>query len=281
MTKNKIRLIIFFVLFSFSFSEIELKIAVSNFVYNNYYSWLKENNYKEIDSFNSKYSNRQTVELIILMKALKKANPNYSFKFLKFPNYARAMYEVKAGNADLMSETIWDEEINNDFYATEEIIDKNVFEKGIYICSKNKENIKIKNLEDLKKYNCIIMKDSSMDLKIIQELSLKNTYNISKKENLFYMIKNQRGDYTFLEFTNNKDMENLYLNMSLIPIEGIKIKIKNSKHFVVSKNIKNSKKVFNDLEKGIEILKSEGIIKKAYEKSGFLNKTVDNWKILN
>lgn len=115
----------------------------------------------------------------------------------------------------------------------------------------------------------------------MEDLKLKKLINTTKWKFIVRMVDAKRGDFLLAPFQSTKDLSFVTEGVKLVPIQNLKVGLNGSRHFGISKNYKNSKEIFEALNKGIKILRKEGIIKKAYEQSGFFNENVKHWKKLN
>jgi len=115
----------------------------------------------------------------------------------------------------------------------------------------------------------------------LENLKLKKLINTTKWKFIVRMVSIKRGDFLLASFQNTEDLSFFSEGIKLVPIQGLKVGLQGSRHFAISKNYPKSKELFKALNKGMKILRKEGIIKKAYEQSGFFNEKVKNWKKLN
>lgn len=95
------------------------------------------------------------------------------------------------------------------------------------------------------------------------------------------MVRNvdqKRSDFLLAPFQPTKDMLLSVGDTLLKPIPGMKVGLVGSRHFAVSKHHPLGKAIFEALTKGLRILRSNGIIEKAYRESGFFNQTAMGWK---
>jgi hypothetical protein len=98
---------------------------------------------------------------------------------------------------------------------------------------------------------------------------------------MFKMLKTGRVDYLFLYFSKREDLVSSIPGYDVVPVEGMKLVLYGTRHFIVSKKHKDSQKIALAMERGIKILKQQGAIKKAMIDSGFINPQVERWKAIN
>ncbi len=88
-------------------------------------------------------------------------------------------------------------------------------------------------------------------------------------------------DTMLAPFTKNFPFSYQGSDYTIVAFEGVKVALNDSRHFVVSRNHPHGKETFEALQRGIKILRKQGIIKKAYQQSGFFNEKVKGWHIIN
>jgi hypothetical protein len=112
-------------------------------------------------------------------------------------------------------------------------------------------------------------------------MELKGLMNVSKWILMPRIVKANRADFTLAPFQETKDLSLKSESIKLMPIKNVKVALRGSRHYLVSKRYNESKNLFKALQKGITILKEKGIFKKAYREFGFINEKTKNWKVIN
>jgi hypothetical protein len=277
--------ILFFVLsFSNVHSENLLPMSVLSRDITNYQNFLIEQNKSvlEIDSLESQYSNRNIACIVIIMQALHKGGYPAKLSIIKAPNYARELSMVKNGHSVIMHQDTWNTAFdNNSVYKSSEIIPRGKFVKGFYVKESDKKMYGVRNLEDLKPFTSVSNSRWEVDWATLEKIGLRNLYTTAKKEYMIKMVLFRDIDFTLQEFTSSKDLSYETENGKLIPVPGIKIALEGSRHFMVSKKHPNGNEVFQALEKGIKILRSEGTIDRYLTEAGFYREQVAEWKTIN
>ncbi len=82
-------------------------------------------------------------------------------------------------------------------------------------------------------------------------------------------------------FQPTRDLALSALGIRLVPIQGIKVGLKGSRHVAISRKHALGKKAFDSLNKGLKVLRRKGVILKGYKDAGFFNEHVVRWKQLN
>ena len=259
-------------------SARETIIATNNLIYDSFVQWTKLKPCEQISNFNSPYANRGTVELIIICQALDVAGYKTQLKLQKYPNYERALVQAKSGKVHLSAETLWEEDIEDEyFYKTPAIIQNGEFEKGVYTLAKNVDVLAVKSLAELQAFSAVMPKIWKTDWQTLQAMTIK-TSSAPNKVNMFRMIEAQRVDFTLLEFSHAQDMSNEFVGIRLIPVPYLKVGLQGARYFVVSKQSTDAKVLYEALNRGVLHLRTTGVITKALTQSGFINERVRNWQ---
>lgn len=282
ITSLSITLLISFFSFSFSVKALtgETIISANDLIYESFNQWVKITPCEKISNFNSPYANRGTIELVIICQALDVAGYKTTLKLQKYPNYKRALIQAKYGVVNMPAETLWESDIDEDyFYKTSPIIKNGEFEKGIYTLPTNKKVLDVFFMNDLMALTAVIPQIWTVDWQTLQSMNIKVS-SASNKLNLFKVLQKKHADFTLLEFSSVDDMSSEFGGIKLIPVPYIKVALNGSRSFVVSKNAPNAEALYKALNQGINQLRKKGVITKALEESGFINERVKYWKKL-
>lgn len=264
------------------YSENELPMSVISRNITAYNNFLKEKNKSvlEIDNLESDYSNRNIACMVIIMQALNKGGYPAKLLTVDAPNYGREIAMTKEGQTVIMHQDAWDTSFDDSVYKSSEIIPKGKFVKGLYVSESDKKMFKVRNLEDLRKFTSVSNPAWDIDWKTLEKIGLKQLHKVSKKEFMMNQVLFRGVDFTIQEFANTNDLSYQLDKGKLIPIPGIKIALDGSRHFMISKKHINGKKVFEALEKGLNLLRQEGIIDKFLTEAGFYREEVTDWKTI-
>ena len=88
-------------------------------------------------------------------------------------------------------------------------------------------------------------------------------------------------DAMLAPFNSSSPFEYKENKYHIVAIDGIKVSLNDSRHFLVSKKHPRGKETFEALQKGLKILKDKNAFTKAYKDIGFINSEVNHWKVLN
>lgn len=238
----------------------------------------------EITNFEAEHSQRDVVEFILVQKALALGGANLTFSFITGNYDSRNPKLLKNGLLLINFDTMWlshAQQFSEDVYISDPIIHKGEYLAGVYTSLEHKNKLNIKNLSDFQNITAISNKNWPVDW---QTLSQLNLYSLTHEEEWLSMAKLVTMgwvDIMLAPFTKSNDFSYQGDNYHIVAIEGIKIALNDSRHFIVSKKHPQGEETFNALQKGLKILRKQGLIRKAYQQSGFFNEKTEDWLIIN
>ncbi len=241
----------------------------------------KQRSADEVVELRSENSTRGVAALVIIKQALHAGGLPVEFQFIEVPNAARERIMVQSGAAVISGEDLFSIAFADDVFMSSPVIPKGSFLKGVYCRSNNKDLLKISNLSELRNFTAVSYSEWKVDWLTLQGLGLKGLRDVSKHQTMFKLIQYRDIDFTLYEFPARGDLTQVVDGIELVPVPNVKVALKDSRHFMVSKLHPDGPRVFEALEKGLAILHEKGIIEQYFTDVGFYNPIVDGWKVLN
>ncbi|SDL32857.1 hypothetical protein SAMN05660337_2660 [Maridesulfovibrio ferrireducens] len=233
-----------------------------------------------ITDYDSPYSSRPVISLLLLRQALHLGGLNANFFFISCPNPGRSLAEVKRGRAVVYSCDIWEQRFDSSVYKTSPVVRKGKFQKGLYV-KKNSPLLKnATSLELLKKHVPLVGNTWITDIGVLKKAGFKTIQTAPRYDLLFKMMNKNRADFALLEFPRTNNLIIQSKNGDLYPIPNTKMIFPYSRHFMVSKKNPQGKQVYEALEKGLKILRKNGTIERALRQSGVINDKVKDWTVI-
>lgn len=199
-------------------------------------------------------------------------------------SYDRVLLRLRAGHAAIFSNGIWREDIpvgDPQLSVSSPLFEYGEMEVGIYMSPNNPNLHTTKSLNDVKKLSAVSSKQWRPDWIALQQLGLDRLYDNVYWESMLKMVRSQRVDFMLIGFSNREDLSYKAVGITLKPVPGLKVKLAGSRGWVISKTNQCGVDVYQALEKGLEILRKSGEIKRAYREAGVINEAVENWLVLN
>ncbi|UTJ05278.1 hypothetical protein [Arcobacter roscoffensis] len=276
---------LFFTISNINASNITLDMLIEENVLKDYKNFTEDKNPLKIKNFSHTSSRRSVVEIVLFQQALYLGgNYKVNLNFIKSPTYLRELQQLKQGKAITTATSIWShdlKELKKHVYISKALIRNNEFEAGLYTISSNKKALSAKSLKDIQSLKAVSNKYWIPDWKTLYKLKPKKLIHVIKWKYMTRMVSIQRADFLLAPFQSKEDLSFQTENIVFVPIPNLKVGLEGTRHFAISKAHPKAKEIFKALNKGIEILRKEGLITKAYKQSGFFNKKVHNWKKLN
>lgn len=234
-----------------------------------------------IEDFSGEKSRRDVVEVILIQQALHLGGYGRPIKLRREKFYNRVITLLKLGEAATGASTIWNIDADNTlFYISEPIIRKGEFVAGLYTNQEKAKNF-IPTTENILSLKAVSNELWQVDWLALKALGIDKLYSSSEWPSMVRMVWFGRVDVTLAPFQSNKDMSITIDEMTLLPLDGIKVALPGTRHWLVSKVHPHGKELFAALSKGIKVLRSRGTIEKAYSESGFFDRRVKSWQLIS
>lgn len=241
-----------------------------------YHAFVSENggNPLTIDNFVSSYSNRVIVDMVLLQQAIQLGGMDVQLDFYGLPNPVRAQADVKEGKAVALAFETWADDFDDTVYMSDVIIDDGDFWKVVVVRFDKRDLLKkVKNIDDWKDLTAITGHKWQIDQKTLEDIGVKKIYLAYRYDLQLLMLQEGRVDLGLYEYSSI--MKNMPENLMVVP--DIKVGLRGTRHFMVSKLHPIGHSVFKALQNGIGILKERGVFRKAYSECGFFAGDIKSW----
>lgn len=267
---------------SFASSE-DVLIYIQSDVYTDYQNFVKDRDISTITHFSGESSTRDVVDMVIAIQALKLGGFSHKINFATGKVNFRNTKMLQNGELLISFDSYWSKDaqvLAEKIYISQPVIRKGEYIAGIYTSPYNAKVLKINSLKDLKELTAISTPKWITDWQTLQSLSLKKLVREDSWLSMARMVNIQWIDFMLMPFNATEDQSFIMDRIHLVPVKGVAIVLRDSRHFVISKAHPLGKEAFIAIEKGLEILRKRGTISRAYTEAGFF---VDRsqYKILN
>lgn len=199
-------------------------------------------------------------------------------------SYDRLVLRLRSGHAAIFSNGIWREDFFvNDLQlkVSSPLLRYGEVEAGLYMSPQNAKLHSTKTLEDVRKLTAVSNKQWRPDWNALEQLDLAGLYNNVYWESMVRMVRSQRVDFMLSGFSSNSDLSYQAMGVTLLPVEGIKVKLAGSRGWVISLTNAQGPEAYKAIERGLVILREQGVIARAYRAAGVINDSVADWRVLN
>jgi len=247
-------------------------IYIRDDVYIDYLQFLGGKKVININNFSGKSIRRDVVDMIIAQQALKLGGFEYEFSYAPGKVNFRNTKMLQNGQLLISFDSYWHQDaiaLADKVYISAPVIRVGEYVAGIYTSPKNKKVLTIKNKDDLRELTAVSTPKWRTDWQTLQALPLKDLIREDSWLSMARMVNIQWVDFLLMPFNSTIDQSFTMEKVHLVPVKGIGIILKDSRHFVISKTHPKGQAAINAINKGLKILRQRGAIESAYQQAGF------------
>lgn len=265
-------------------AETPARIGVLPDIQADYQLFLGERSPITVGYYGGPHARRDVIDLILMQQALKLGGFTQPLDFVTEENYFRSIRNVLDGKTLSISGTIWYRDLESQqdkLHITPPLVADGQFIVGFYTSPNNQKAQTSKNLTQLTQLKVVSSRQWKPDLDTLESMGFNKIMYTPNWVNMARMINAGRVDLTLSPFAMNPDQEILVDGIRLTPIKGVKVAIRGSRHWPVSKRHPLGDTFYQALSRGISQLRAEGTIERAYRECGFFHPELANWQLLN
>lgn len=240
--------------------------------------------FTNVTDFSHPDCQRDIVEFILVQVALEKAGFPHKFKFLPGNVDARNLRLLQNGLLLISFDSLWLSQtayFADDVFVSEPIIRRGEYLAGVFVAAKNVTNYKVKNLQHLRQLSFVSSKDWYVDWKTLSRISPAGLTHEVDWISMAKLVDKGWVDAMLISFKGSYPFRYRGSDYDLVALEGIKVALDDSRHFVISKKHPKGQETFDALQLGLQLLRKEGIINNAYRQCGFFNDEISDWTLIN
>ncbi len=276
-------LLLIFISFCTYARSNSILIYIRDDVYLDYQQFLSGRDVHTITNFSGNKIRRDVVDMIIAQQALKLGGFNYPFSYAPGKVNYRNTKMLQSGKLLISFDSYWSRDaqpLSSTVYISDELIRNGEYIAGIYTSPNNTQTLSITELSDLKALTAVSTSLWRTDWQTLQKLPLRKLVREDSWLSMVRMVDMQWIDFILMPFNSTPDQSFTIDKVHLVPVKNIGVLLKDSRHFVISKEHPKGEEASMAINKGLKILRSRGTIVKAYTEAGFfvdLNKV----KVIN
>jgi hypothetical protein len=247
-------------------------IYIRDDVYEDYLKFVAGRDIINIDNFSGKNIRRDVVDMILAQQALKIGGFDYNFNYAPGKVNFRNTKMLENGELLISFDSYWQQDaipLADSVYITAAVIRNGEYVAGIYTSPKNSKTLAISKLSDLNGLSAVSTSKWRTDWQTLQNLPLQKLIQEDSWLSMVRMVNIHWVDFILMPFNSTPDQSFTMDKIHLIPVNGIGVILKDSRHFVISKKHPKGKEAFQAINKGLNIMRQQGTIIKAYEQAGF------------
>lgn len=261
-----------------------LAISIYEDIYADYRKFVQGRDVASIDYYGGSGARRDVIEVVLLQQALQLGGFKEPLELRDEQNYLRTLRQIADGELISSGASVWYSDVLNMpelFHISQPVINEGEFVVGFYTSPTNEKALAAKTLDDLRQLRAVSSVQWYADVATLKQLGINHLYFTTDWKHMVRMVNAQRADFTLAPFQASPGKRIVLEGMELIPIEGIKVAINGTRHWPVSRRHPRGEEFYEALQKGITVMRQQGIIRKAYSQSGFFHPDVDAWHLVN
>jgi ABC-type amino acid transport substrate-binding protein len=244
-----------------------------------YQLFLNQRDVLQLSDFSGPHSRRDVVEVALFHQALHQGGWRNPLKFQDMPSVERLRRELSTGHVSSSCTSYWSEDISGaeaHIDLSQAVVGNGEFEAGFYTVETNARAMRAKNLADLQGLTGLSNQTWLVDWRNLKRLGLQ-AQHVTNWELMPKMVAAGRADFLLAPFQATPDLSLQVGRVRLMPIPGFKISMQGTRHYLISKVHKDGPRLQAALNNGLQHLRQQGVIRKAYMQSGFFNPRVSDW----
>lgn len=258
-----------------------LRLAIHRDVHADYLRFLGRRDALTLTEFGGNWSRRDVVETVLLQQALARGDLAQPLRFVIADSYGRLLKMLSQGDADLSASSAWKMDADDHpgrLAVSRAVIGQGRFEAGLYF-PEGHEGLEIvaRDPHALADYTAVCSSDWRPDILTLQALGVKVLLT-ENWNSMLGMLRKGRADFVLAPFQPNADFRISREDLVLLPVEGVKVGLVGSRHFLVSQAGSDWREWLAKLNRGLLALEKEDVIARAYEQSGFHDSRVQEWR---
>jgi len=261
----------------------ETVMYIRDDVLENYVKFVGDRDVLQINSFESEFIRRDVVEMVLVQQALKLGGFDIDFVYASGRVNFRNTRLLEQGKLLLSFDSYWyadAQALADSVYISEPVIRRGEYHAGIFASPEHPSIFKVKELDDLQQFTAVSTPRWKTDWATLSSLPLKELIREDEWVSQANMVSKMYVDFIIMPFFQNEDDIYQLDSIKLKHIPNIAVLLNDSRHFVISKHHPLGGRAFQAINKGLQILRRDKKIEKAYKEAGFFIDT-GQYKILN
>lgn len=263
--------------------ESRFVVAVPTDVLEDCKKFLRGRDPMAVTDFGGPHTRRDVVEVVLLQQALRRGGWDHRVELEALPNVARILREIEWAHAACSGTSYWREDIpaaSTSFYYSDAMVEMGQFEAGLYTVVTNHRAMAAKSLPDIQGLTALSNRGWIVDWRTLEQLGIARLQHVGQWPAMPKMLAGGRADFLLAPFQATADLSLTVDTIRLVPIPGLKIGLHGTRHFLVSRRHARAAALLDNLNAGLSALRHKGVIRQAYEQSGFFNPRVAQWATL-
>ncbi|RZL06654.1 MAG: hypothetical protein EOP40_17310 [Rubrivivax sp.] len=224
-------------------------------------------------------SRRDVVEVVLIHQALARQDRTLRLSMAPMPTSQRLQAELRIGHAACSATTYWREDFPkpDGLLFSDPVLLEGEFEAGLYTTPGNARALAARQLGDVQQLRVLSNNTWRVDWLTLEQLGIARLQHVASWNLMPRMLQQGRADLLLAPFQPTPDLALVVDGVRLVPIPGLKVSMRGTRHFLVSSTHPLGLRLRDQLNAGLARLRQQGLVRRAYEQSGFFNAKVASW----
>jgi hypothetical protein len=224
-------------------------------------------------------SRRDVVEVVLIHQALARQDRALRLELAPMPTSQRLQAELRMGHAACSATTYWREDFPrpDGLLFSDPVLLEGEFEAGFYTTPGNARALAARRLVDVQQLRVLSNNTWRVDWLTLQQMGITRLQHVASWNLMPRMLQQGRADLLLAPFQPTRDLAMVVDGIRLVPIPGLKVSMRGTRHFLVSATHPLGPRLRDQLNAGLAWLRQQGLVRRAYEQSGFFNAKVAGW----
>jgi len=261
-------------------AEANQRVLVPNDVLQDFDRFLAGRDPLLLQQFGGPHARRDVVELALLLQALALGGIRSTPQRAGMPSVPRLVRELAQAQGLCSGTTYWREDLHEpaDLLLSRTMVADGEFVAGIYTRPARADVLAVQSLDELRRLRFVSNRHWRVDWATLQGLGIEQLAHADTWEAMPRMLAAGRADVVLAPFQPSADLSIEVDGVRLVPIPGLKLGLRGTRHYLVSRRHPLGQAWLAALDAGLQQLQAQGLVQRAYQQSGFFHPAVAGWK---
>lgn len=232
-----------------------------------------------VTDYGGPLSRRDVIEVVLIHQALARQDRALRLGLAPMPTSQRLQAELRIGHAACSATTYWRADFPkpDGLLFSDPVLLEGEFEAGLYTTPGNARALAARQLADVQQLRVLSNNTWRVDWLTLEQLGITRLQHVASWNLMPRMLQQGRADLLLAPFQPTRDLAMVVDGIRLVPIPGLKVSMRGTRHFLVSATHPLGPRLRDQLNAGLAWLRQQGLVRRAYEQSGFFNARVAGW----
>lgn len=237
----------------------------------------------DVQHFDHAGTRRDVVDMVLVQQALQLGGYPLQFNFIPSDSSARSLQLFVRGEVLISVDSVWGQVANNlksHVFISSAVIARGDYFAAIFTSPTNQKTKSIRQLSDFSGLTAVSSRAFAEDWHLLEQLPLRELRDEYNWSSMAMLVSRGWVDFMLAPFPQHRPFGFRAPGIELVAVEGVKVLLDDSRHFIVAKKHPLAEPVFAALQKGLAILRDQGTLTRAYQECGFFNPEIAHWTVL-